>query len=252
MTRRIVVWCGCLLLILLPHLSLGAIAVVQSKGDCTAGNFSSTTCILPSNSTAGNVIAACGSIWNGNNLTDMAITDSVSTSYTEILGASATGTPNKTWMAYGVVPSTGANTLTATPAGGTGWYMSWGVVELSGVDTGTPLDVDGVYSTGTSTTPSDGLTTVAADTIALACLAHGNSGSIAITPDTGGGWTEIGEIEATGNAPYAFEYQIFSSAGSKTAGYTLGSSVGWVLQTIALDQATAGANISQFHRRRPQ
>lgn len=245
-------WGLLLFLFLVPMQSLAAIAVVQSKGDCTAGGFTSTSCAMPGNSTAGNVIAACGSIWNGNNLTDMAITDSVSTPYTEIIGAAAAGTPNKTWMAYGVVPSTGANTLTSTPAGGTGWYMSWGIVELSGVDTGTPLDADGSYSTGSSTSPSDGITTVAADAIVLACLAHGNSGSTAITPDTGGGWTAIGEIEATGNAPYAFEYQIFSSAGSKTAGYTLGTSTGWVLQTISLDQAAAGANVSQFYRRRPQ
>lgn len=246
-------WLVCFACLVLSSPAYAAIAVVQSKGDCTAGGFTSATCIFPSNVTAGNVIAACGSVWNGNNLTGQALTDSVSTNYAEVVGGQPpSGVPNKTWIAYGVVTSSGANTVTQTPAGGTGWYSSWGIVELSGVDTGTPLDVDGGNSTGTSTTPLDGITTTAADTIVLACMSHGNSGTISITEDTGGGWTSLGEVEGTGNAPYAWEYQIFTSAGAKTAGFTLGNNVGWAVQTLSLKAASAGANVSQFYRRRPQ
>lgn len=241
-------WVLCVSLILLPCVGHAAISVVQSKGDCTAGNFTSATCAFPSNVTAGNVIAACGAVWNGNNMTGQAITDSVSTNYAEVLGSTSSGTPNKTWIAYGVVPSSGANTVTQTPAGGVSWYSSWGIVELSGVDTSVPLDVDGGNSTGTSTSPSDGITTSAADAIVLACISHGG-GTISITHDSGGGWSSLGEIESTGNAPYAWEYQIFSSAGAKTAGFSLGSSVAWTIQTLSLKQASGSIPLNLYRRR---
>lgn len=228
-----------------------AITVVQSKGDCTAANFTSTTCAFPSNVTSGNVLVACGGNWNGNNMSGMAATDTLSTNYAEVIGSATTsGVAIKTWIAYGVATSSGANTITQTPAGGTGWYGSWGILELSGVDTTTPLDVDGGSSTGSGTTVSDGITTSAADTIVLACMSHGNSGTISITADTGGGWTSAGEVENYSNAPYAWEYQIFGSAGAKTASFTLGNSVAWSIQTLSLKAASAGANVSQFYRRR--
>ena len=231
------------LLILLPAPSWAAISVVQSKSDCTASNFTTTTCVFPGNVTAGNVIVACGANWNGNNMSGQAVTDSVSTNYAEVVGSvTPSGVPIKTWFAYGVVPSSGANTLTQQPAGGVGWYGSWGIMELSGVDTSTPLDVDGLSSTGVSTSASDGITTSAADAIVLACVTHGNSGTISITHDSGGGWTSIGEVENYSNAPYAWEYQIFSSAGAKTASFALGSSVGWSIQTISLKQASGGGS----------
>lgn len=174
-------------------------------------------------------------------MSGQAITDSVSTDYTEVLGAVASGAaPIKTWLAYGVVPSSGANTVTQTPSGSASWWGSWGIVELSGVDTTTPLDIDGSNSTGSSTTASDGITTSAADTIVLACMTHANAGSVSITPDTGGGWTALGEIESISNAPYSWEYQIFSSAGAKTASFTLGGSVGWSIQTISLKASSGG------------
>lgn len=229
-----------------------AISVVQSKGDCTAANFTSTTCAFPSNVTSGNVLVACGANWNGNNMSGMAATDSLSTNYAEIVGAATTsGVAIKTWFAYGVATSSGANTITQTPSGGVGWYGSWGILELSGVDTTTPLDVDGGNSTGTGTTVSDGITTSAADTIVLACMSHGNSGTISITEDTGGGWTSAGEVENYSNAPYAWEYQIFSSAGAKTASFTIGNSIGWTIQTLSLKQ-TAGSTPVEYFRRRLQ
>ncbi|MCS6290352.1 MAG: hypothetical protein H8K10_15460 [Nitrospira sp.] len=225
-----------------------AITVVQSKGDCTAGNFSSTTCTFPSNVTPGNVVAACGAIWNGGNMTGQALTDTVLTDYTEVVGVNPpAGTPNKTWIAYGVVPSSGANTVTQAPAGGTGWFGSWGIVELSGVDTSSPIDVDGLNLTGNSTAPSDSITTSAADAIVLACMSHGG-GAITITADTGGGWTALGEIEGTSNAPYAWEYQIFSSAGAKTAYFAIGASVGWTVQTLSLKQSSATVTQPIFRR----
>lgn len=243
-------WVLCLSLILVPAVSGAAISVVQSKSDCTAANFTSTTCAFPSNVTAGNVIVACGANWNGNNMSGQAVTDSVSTNYAEVISSvTPSGVSIKTWFAYGVVNSSGANTLTQQPVGGVGWYGSWGIMELSGVDTSTPLDVDGLSSTGTSTSASDGITTSAADTIVLACVSHGNSGTISITHDSGGGWTSIGEVENYSNAPYAWEYQIFASAGSKTAGFTLGSSVGWVVQTISLKQASSSTPLNLYRRR---
>lgn len=230
--------------------SWAAIALVQSTAT-TAANFNSTTIAYSSNVTAGDLVGTCGALWNGNSLTSIAMSDSVGTSYTVILGTIVTGgVPIKTYIAYGIAAGSGANTVTIDP-NGTGWYGSHAVFEFSGVDS-SPLDIDGGTSSGTSTSPADAFTTTDANTVGVGVVTHGNSGTITITEDSGGGWGLLGEVENYSNAPVSCTYQIYASAGAKSAGWTLGSSPAWAAQTAAFKQAASGANVSQFYRRRPQ
>lgn len=249
MLRRLVL--GLVLLgLLAPSAGWGAFAFVQSTAT-TAASFDSTTLAYTSNVTAGDLVGTCGALWNGNNLTSIAMSDTVGTSYTVILGTIVTGgVPIKTYIAYGIAAGSGANTVTINP-NGTGWYGSHAVFEFSGVNS-SPLDIDGGTSSGTSTTPSDAFTTSDANTVGVGVVTHGNSGTISITEDSGGGWSLLGEVENYANAPMSCTYQIYSSAGAKSAGWTLGSSQAWVAQTAAFKQAASGANVLQFFRRRPQ
>lgn len=248
MRRRLIVH-GVLLLCLLTTAapSWAAIAFVQAR-TVDVANFDSTTLAYNSNVTSGTLLGMCGGVWNGNDSSPIAVTDTLGTSYTVLEGIVTGGTPIRAWIAYGIAPSGGANTVTFNPAGG-GRYGSFTIFEFSGIDS-SPLDVDGDDTVGTSTTPSDGITTVAADALVIGCMTHGGSGSQTITEDTGGGWTLLGEVQNTSNAPHGAQYQIFSSAGAKTASWTLGASLAWDAMTASFKASTGAANVSQFYRRR--
>lgn len=215
-----------------------AIALVQNR-TAQGGYVDSFTLAYSSDVTANNLLTVCGGAWNGSDISSIPHTDSVSTSYTTILGTATGATPIKPWIAYGIAASSGANTITIDP-NGMGRAASYTIAEWSGIDTTTPLDVNGGNSTGSSTTPSDGITTSAADTVVLGVVVHGHGGDIAITPDTGGGWTQLGEIESVSLAPHNAQYQIFSSAGAKTASWTIGASQSWCAQTSSFKMASAG------------
>lgn len=221
-----------------------AIAFVQSR-TAEAGGYDSTTLAFNSNVTSGNLLIITGGIWNGNDVTSFTMSDSVGTTYTTLLGSATGGIPIKPWIAYGIAGGSGANTVTINP-NGVGRYSSHTIAEFSGIDA-TPLDADGGNSTGSSTTPSDGMTTIAADTVVIGTVVHGHGGTIAITEDTGGGWTLLGEIQSISNAPHNAQYQIFSSAGAKTASWTLGASVSWCAMTASFE-ATAAA-VANVHRK---
>lgn len=212
-----------------------SIQLVQSATG-TTGNYDSTTLAFGSNVVAGNLLVCMGAVWNGTEISSITITDTIGTSYTVVLGASSGGIPNKTWIAYGIAPSSGANTVTINPNGG-GRYSSHCVAEFSGVHAAVPLDADGGSSTGSSSTASDAVTTVDANTLVLGVMSHGSGGNHALTEDTAGGWTLLQENENAGNAPYATAYQIFTSAGAKTASWTIAASVAWTAQTCAFKQA---------------
>lgn len=238
-------WVLCFL-ILGASPSWAAITFVQSR-TADVGNFDSTTLAYNSNVTAGSLVGMCGGVWNGNDVSPIVVTDTLGTSYTVLEGAVSGGVPIRPWIAYGIAPSGGADTVTFNPAGG-GRYGSFTIFEFSGVNS-SPLDVDGSNTTGSSTTPSDGITTSAAAAVVIACMTHGGTSSQTITEDTGGGWTLLGEVQNTGNGPHGAQYQIFSSAGAKTASWTLGSSAAWVAMTASFKESGGAAALNLFRRR---
>lgn len=221
-----------------------AIAYVQ-KVTAESANYDSTTLAFPSNVVSGNLLLCCGAVWDGSAITSIPISDTVGTSYTTLLGTVVGGGQSiLAWVAYGIAAGSGANTVTINPNGG-GRYSSQTLIEFSGIDA-TPLDVNGGNSTGTSTSASDSITTTAADTVVVGIMTHGSTSAQFLTPDTGGGWVEAGEVQSTTNAPHNVVYQIFASAGSKTPSWTIGNSVTWCAMTASFEATAAAA--TNVHR----
>jgi hypothetical protein len=215
------------------------ITFIQSNQGAT-GNYDSATLAFVSNVVSGRLLTCSGGCWNGSSITDVVVTsDRTTGNWTTVMGPVVSGTPNRTWIAYAVATSSGACTVTINPNAG-GAYSTHYIAEWSD-NHATPLDVDGGSSTGASTTASDAVTTIDANTLVLAMVTHGSSGSFSITEDTGGGWTKLGEDEGTANCPSACEYQIFTSAGAKTASWTFGASLNWAAQTLSFKAAASSA-----------
>lgn len=234
------------LLILLPAPSWGAIALVQARSD-QAGGFDSTTLAFNSNVTAGNLVGVCGANWNGTITGAIAHSDTVGTSYSVVLGSSTGSTPNKVWIAYGIAAASGANTVTINPDVSNA-FASYTIFEFSGVDS-TPLDATGTPNTGSGTSASSSVTAVAADNLVINCMSQGSGGNHALTSDTGGGWSLLGEIESSSNAPHHGQYQIFSSSGSKTGAVTIGASVPWSSLSLSFEAAAGGGGpVLPFNR----
>lgn len=238
-------WALCILL-LLPAPSWAAIAFVQATTGQT-GNYDTTTLAYLSNVTSGNLLVSCGAVWDGNSTSSVVVTDTVGTSYTTVLGSSSGSTPNKVWIAYGIAAGSGANTVTFNP-NVSGAYSSHTVAEFSGIDS-TPLDASGTPNTGSSTTASSSVTTVASNNLVINCVSQGSGGNWSLTSDTGGGWTLLGEIESSANAPSHGQYQIFSSSGSKSAAVTIGASVPWTSLSLSFEAASGSTPLNLYRRR---
>lgn len=248
MRRRLIVH-GVLLLCLLTTAvpSWAAIAFVQATTG-QAGNYDTTTLAYTSNVVAGNLLVNCGGVWNGSSVSSLPVTDTIGTTYTTVLGVSSGGAPHKIWIAYGIAPSSGANTVTFNPDV-TGAYSSHTIAEFSGIDS-SPHDASGTGASGSSTSAASSVTTVATNNLVINCMSQGSGGNWSLTSDTGGGWNLLGEIESSANAPHHAQYQIFSSSGSKTGTVTIGASVPWSSFSVSFKEASTGANVSQFYRRR--
>lgn len=214
-----------------------SITLVQSKVSPAINNSPDGSLAFDSDVTAGNLITVTGAAWTGGTTFTFGVNDTRSTSYSVQHGPAGS---ERTCIAYGIAPSSGPCTVTYDPSEG-GAYMAFTIAEWSGIDS-MPLDVDGGTSTGTGTTPSDGLTTVAAETLVIGVCSHFDFQNDTITPDTGGGWTQLGEYEdSAATCNYNAQYQIFSSAGAKTASWTLNNSRDWGAQTASFKAAQAGA-----------
>lgn len=191
----------------------------------TMNNVGSQTLAFPGNVTNGSLLVVGGGLWGGPP-TAITVTDTRSTSYTTLLG-----TINGAWrpfIAYGLAPSSGANTVTVDPD--TTVYGGFAIDEFSGVNA-TPLDVDGGSSTGTSTTPADGITTATANDLIIGCASYEGTG-VTIAP--GGDYTTIGELEDAANLwTYSLVFRLVTTAQAYTVDWTISSSNVWVAMTAA-------------------
>lgn len=222
-----------LLALLWPVASWAAISEVQ-KRSTTVSTFNSTTLAYTSNVTSGNLLIIVGNNWRSGGAS-IAVSDTLGTSYTVKQNAF---TNNTTFIIYGIAPSSGANTITLDPTS-SGNYAAFTIVEYSGVDTVTPLDVDGSTSTGTSTSASDSLTTTTADALIIGVMGFTTATTITLTP--GGSYIQLGEYEDN-NAIVAYNAvsRIATSATSYTVDWTMGSSDTWYAQTAAFKAAGGG------------
>lgn len=203
----------------------------------SAGNFASTTQAFPGNVTANNLMACGGNIWNSPAITGLTITDTRSSAWTVVLGP-ATG-EFVPFVAYAIVPSSGAVTVTIAPTGG-GNYGTWSCDEFSGTATASVLDADGGSTTATTTTPSDAMTTTTENALILGLL--GNNTNTAAFLAAGSGYTQIGEVESASWAAHLFEFRIGTTAAVYTVDATMSSAVSSTMQTLSLTQASVVAN----------
>lgn len=197
-----------------------------------AANTASLDCAFPSNVSSGNLLVVTGSA-SGSSSNPSSVTDTLGTSYTLIKSGTfgLPGTP-QTFIAYGFAPSSGANTVTVTNA--VSAYIGYSIDEFSGIDS---FEVDGGASSGTSTSPSDSLTTLSDGSLILSALYK--SGTTPITPD--GTYTQIGEEEDDGTyIGHSAIFKIGGTAGSESADWTLGASQGWIAQTVAFKPVPGG------------
>lgn len=96
-----------------------AIAEVGGGSQRAAGDSSATSLAVayPGSVTSGNLLVACGAAYDsGGAPASVSVTDTRSTSYTVLSAASTTGGDDvRIFIAYGVAPSSGANTVTMDP-----------------------------------------------------------------------------------------------------------------------------------------
>src|SRR5437660_7920347 len=191
-----------------------------TSAEGTGGN---NTAAYPANVGSGNLLVAGGCIARGaSTSTSLTVTDTVSTSYTVLLSAeNIQNSFNRTFIAYGISPSGGANTITVAPSNGLD-RTQFAIDEFSGQH-GTPFDVDGGASGDlVSTTPSMNLITVAANDLILGAICVDTSDG-SETDTAGAGYTRIGNLQgrATAGDDFSFEFQIVTAAGTYAVNWTL-------------------------------
>lgn len=211
------------------------------KRSTTASSFDSTTLAYLSNVVANNLLVVVGANWRSSGAT-LSMTDTVGTTYTVLEHAYAT---NFTlYIAYGKAAGSGANTVTIDPSSIAN-YGAFTIVEYSGNDTTTLLDVDGSFSTGTGTTASDDITTATANALIIGVMGFETATTRTLTP--GGSYTELGEFEDNlAVVAYNAVSRVATSATSYAVDWTLGASDTWHAMTAAFKAAGGGSSAPMF------
>lgn len=209
----------------------------QSAKATECANCDTLAVAYPGNVTAGNLLVVGGNTYDTAGTTGHTVTDSVGTSYTVFNCTALTATlPNATpFIAVGIAPSSGANTVTVDPTiDASANQINFAIGEFSGTATSGIVDVDGGSSTGTSTSPSDSITTTTANALILGLV--GFQTSAAVTPD--GTLTQIQEDQGSVNG-YNFAFRLATTATSYSIPWTLGSSQEWTACTVAIKEPQA-------------
>ena len=227
---------------------LVAIAEVGAGSQrATSGNndgVGSDTTAFPADVAAGSLLVVGGAIWGATAApTAIVVTDTLLTTYTVVLGGINAGLTWRTFIAYGISLSAGANTVTVNPAGVDSVHsFSYSLDEFSGVDDVAPADVDGGTSTGDESSPgSDSLTTVAENALVVGVVSIDGPDQT-ITPNAA--YTTIGENEDNSNNQcHSLVFQLVTTAQSYTVSWTFGSGdESWAAQTHSFKPDTgAGA-----------
>ena len=213
----------------------------QRASSGTNGGADSDALAFPNNVTSGNLLVVGGATWVSGGITSISVTDSLtpSTTYTVVLGT-AFGflTGIRTFLAYGVAPSSGACTVTVNPSGSSVDF-SFGIDEFTG-EADPPSDVNGGDTQGSSTAPSDGITTGVDNALILGLMTHSD---IIATMAPEGAQTQISEEESNvNNQCHNFSFKIVGAAGAQTMSGTLSVSDDWGEQTHSFKPA-GGASV---------
>jgi hypothetical protein len=201
---------------------------VRSTG--TAGVSSKAVTLQPV--LAGSLILVCGAVWRATDPGPITVADDLGTTYT----VHQTGTIawssgfSRGFIAYGRVSSAGTPTITVTPSGSSS-FITFYAAEVGGTNV-SPLETDGGESTGTGTSPSDGITTGIPDTVIVGLMQCASPASPTnITPASG--LEELAEDESNLNAPFSAVWRRAPTAGAYTIDWTLGTSREWRVLTVS-------------------
>lgn len=204
-----------------------------------AAGTDGATLAYPANVASGSVLVCMGACWHATTApTSIGVTDTITTPYTVVLGT-VVGTW-RPWIAFGIAPSSAANTITIEP-NGIANVMSFSIDEFSGT---TPVaSVEGGSTTASDSTASDAITTATDNELILGVMSHDGSTN-SLTPAAT--QTQIGEDE-TNAADQCHNacFRIATTATSYTMSWTIGISVDNVAQTYSLKE-TAGVTTRRY------
>jgi hypothetical protein len=208
--------------------------IAEVSGQRTKGQFDDATSAsvpFPGNVTANNLLVVAGTVWRDQGTT-ITISDTLGTGYSTLIFVSTTDGDYRPFIAYGIAPSSGGNTVTVT-AGADGSYCSFGMDEFSGADASAPLDTDGGgVSGGPDTNPTSSLTTGVANALIVGTMSVQANAVVLMTP--GSGYTEIAEEEDnTNHQSFHTEFKIVATAQAYTVDWTIGTPSAWDLYRVS-------------------
>lgn len=213
-----------------------AIAYVNGSKIAEVSGVAASSASAPAiNAVTGNLIVV-GT--RGVNIT--AMSDTAGNTYTKIAYYAGAGSTNITFWYAKNITGNASNIVTATFASSTGYYNIT-VVQYSGIDQTSPLDVyDTAQGTGTSVTSGAFTTTNANDLI----LCYASTNSIISGYSAGSGFT-LRDNGALG----AFQEKIVSTIQtSTTASMSHSNSVSWAFATMAFKGLAVGpTNLKSYN-----
>jgi len=223
-----------------------AIAVVQSVKTVVTSSANATAVLT--SVTAGNLILCYLAAFPGSTVT-ATCTDSVSNTYTQLFGQQDTTTGMMVFGWYAKNVTGGTLTVTADPAGASS-DITIVAIEVSGLDTVTPLDQNATPARGNSTAPSVAVTTSTANEGYFGMFSHDGTDR---TLTEAGGWTLISEDEGgSTHMPISVIWKT-AAAGTITASWTVGTgAVNWVAGLSSFKEAAGVAALPFRPRRVPQ
>ena len=182
-----------------------------------------------------NTVTVTGITYNGIALTQIRTDGRTSLTYSEI------------WFLK--APATGSNTIAVTLSGGPTRSIS-GAVSLTGVDQTTPNDADN-GATGSSTTPSASVTTVADNAWIVDVVAVRTGSSETIT--VGSGQTQRWNVldGANGLRAGGSHEGPVTPAGATTMDWTISASKAWALSAAAFKPVAAARRLMIITHRCP-
>lgn len=187
---------------------------------------------FPGAVTKGNLLVAGGAVYSG--ITAVVATDTLGTTYQVFLGAD-TGTGAKPFLAIGLAPASGPNTITVNPNGASN-YIAFAIDEFSGVADGFTVATDGGGATGSTTTPTIAMTPSIMAALLLGVGTMGQGGSVSWT--NGADYTQIGEWGGTLN-DFNFEFRRVIDVQPYNVDWTLSGAptINWSVYALAIRPA---------------
>ena len=174
---------------------------------------------FPASVASGSLLVAAGAAWGSTAApTSIAVTDTRGTPYTVALGTVPGGFTWRTFIAYGIAPSSGANSVTVNPAGADGTHSgSFSIDEFTALPNTIVASVNGGTTTGiTAVDPTVNITTATAGELIIGVMSHDGGSAYLATAGTGpSSGTAIGlnDVNSANQCHWAL-FEIAGAAGT--------------------------------------